>query len=291
MITRSEEERRLAGKGRRVGLAVLDILLFALLVAVLASLINLPFYTFWADDLPDWTLVYFSEAGMIVAALLAAAGVLYVRRLPFSRLGLTLRGHAGDWWKGLLLIVALYALGFGLSLLAHAVQVTGFALSVRGLALLLLFFLMVALFEEIALRGFVLGRLLDGGVNRWVALLLSSLLFSLIHLFNPGFTFLPFLNIWLAGVFMGASYIYTRNLCFPVALHWFWNWVQGAVLGYQVSGITIDYSLLQIRLSGQTLLNGGSFGFEGSLVCTLVLAVGTALILWKHRPEEGSLTL
>ncbi|MDE5710977.1 MAG: CPBP family intramembrane metalloprotease, partial [Bacteroides sp.] len=129
----------------------------------------------------------------------------------------------------------------------------------------------------------VLGRLLDGGVNRFVALFISSTSFSLMHFFNPNFEFLPFLNILLAGVLLGASYIYTRNLCFPVALHWFWNWLQGPVLGYEVSGNRFGDTLLTLRLSDAHLMNGGSFGFEGSLLCTFLLIIGSGLIIGHYE--------
>lgn len=147
------------------------------------------------------------------------------------------------------------------------------------LSSLLLYFL-VAVTEEVIGRGFILGRMLDGGVNKFVALLISAVLFSLMHLFNPSFAFVPFLNIMLAGCFLGASYIYTRNLCFPIALHWFWNWIQGSVLGYKVSGNEFsNENLLILHFPEENLINGGTFGFEGSILCSLLLVLGTVIIL------------
>ena len=138
----------------------------------------------------------------------------------------------------------------------------------------------MAVTEEVIGRGFILGRMLDGGVNKFVALLISAVLFSLMHLFNPSFAFVPFLNIMLAGCFLGASYIYTRNLCFPIALHWFWNWIQGSVLGYKVSGNEFsNENLLILHFPEENLINGGTFGFEGSILCSLLLVLGTVIIL------------
>ena len=82
-----------------------------------------------------------------------------------------------------------------------------------------------------------------------------------------------------------ASYIYTRNLCFPIALHWFWNWIQGPVLGYEVSGNKFCNGLLALRLPEANLINGGAFGFEGSILCTVLMVVGTGLILKIHGKE------
>ena len=177
----------------------------------------------------------------------------------------------------------LYAVGFGTSLLMGTVEIASVQWVPRDLLGTLLFFLLVAVTEEVMLRGFVLGRMLSAGMNRFVALFLSSALFSAMHLFNPNFALLPFVNILLAGCLLGASFLYTRNLCFPVVLHWFWNWLQGPVLGYEVSGMDSGETLLTLRLTGSDLLTGGSFGFEGSLLCTVLLVVGTLAIIGYYE--------
>ena len=125
--------------------------------------------------------------------------------------------------------------------------------------------LLVAITEEICVRGFVLGRLLNSGMNKYLALFLSAFLFSILHLFNPNFSMLPFINILLAGLLLGFMYIYTRNLWFPISLHLFWNWLQGPVLGFEVSGADFDKTLLTLNLPTKSILNGGDFGFEDSI--------------------------
>lgn len=221
---------------------------------------------------------------MLVGYLSAAVLVLRWRNLPLSLLGMSLRGRGKDLLAGLGVAVLLYAVGFGTSLLMGTVEIASVQWVPRDLLGTLLFFLLVAVTEEVMLRGFVLGRMLSAGMNRFVALFLSSVLFSAMHLFNPNFALLPFVNILLAGCLLGASFLYTRNLCFPVVLHWFWNWLQGPVLGYEVSGMDSGETLLTLRLTGSDLLTGGSFGFEGSLLCTVLLVVGTlAIVAYYER--------
>ncbi len=221
---------------------------------------------------------------MLVGYLSAAVLVLRWRNLPLSLLGMSLRGRGKDLLAGLGVAVLLYAVGFGTSLLMGTVEIASVEWVPRDLLGTLLFFLLVAVTEEVMLRGFVLGRMLSAGMNRFVALFLSSALFSAMHLFNPNFALLPFVNILLAGCLLGASFLYTRNLCFPVVLHWFWNWLQGPVLGYEVSGMDSGETLLTLRLTGSDLLTGGSFGFEGSLLCTVLLVVGTlAIVAYYER--------
>lgn len=221
---------------------------------------------------------------MLVGYLSAAVLVLRWRKLPLSLLGMSLKGRGKDLLAGLGVAVLLYAVGFGTSLLMGTVEIASVQWIPRDLLGTLLFFLLVAVTEEVMLRGFVLGRMLSAGMNRFVALFLSSALFSAMHLFNPNFALLPFVNILLAGCLLGASFLYTRNLCFPVVLHWFWNWLQGPVLGYEVSGMDSGETLLTLRLTGSDLLTGGSFGFEGSLLCTVLLVVGTlAIVAYYER--------
>ena len=268
-----------ASKAKSIWLAFVDIVLFAVLSMIFLFLFAIPFALVFPELKTEVgeTNIYFqmlNEVLMLVSGLIAACMVLGFRKLPFSGLGLSLKGWGRSLLRGALFVVFLYVVGFGLSLLV------GFLFSPISLLVSLLLYFFVAVTEEVIGRGFILGRMLDGGINKFVALFISAVLFSLMHLFNPNFAFVPFLNIMLAGCFLGASYIYTRNLCFPIALHWFWNWIQGSVLGYKVSGNEFsNENLLILHFPEENLINGGTFGFEGSILCSLLLVLGTVIIL------------
>ena len=274
-----------ASKAKSIWLAFVDIVLFAVLSMIFLFLFAIPFALVFPELKTEVgeTNIYFqmlNEVLMLVSGLIAACMVLGFRKLPFSGLGLSLNGWGRSLLRGALFVVFLYVVGFGLSLLLGAVEVVGFLFSPISLLVSLLLYFFVAVTEEVIGRGFILGRMLDGGINKFVALFISAVLFSLMHLFNPNFAFVPFLNIMLAGCFLGASYIYTRNLCFPIALHWFWNWIQGSVLGYKVSGNEFsNENLLILHFPEENLINGGTFGFEGSILCSLLLVLGTVIIL------------
>ena len=274
-----------ASKAKSIWLAFVDIVLFAVLSMIFLFLFAIPFALVFPELKTEVgeTNIYFqmlNEVLMLVSGLIAACMVLGFRKLPFSGLGLSLKGWGRSLLRGALFVVFLYVVGFGLSLLLGAVEVVGFLFSPISLLVSLLLYFFVAVTEEAIGRGFILGRMLDGGINKFVALFISAVLFSLMHLFNPNFAFVPFLNIMLAGCFLGASYIYTRNLCFPIALHWFWNWIQGSVLGYKVSGNEFsNENLLILHFPEENLINGGTFGFEGSILCSLLLVLGTVIIL------------
>ena len=274
---------------RSAGRLVADIVLFYVIGTLITMFLCVPLFLIQKalgmemleGSLPS---LFLERLLMLVGYLSAAVLVLRWRQLPLSLLGMSLRGREKDLLAGLGVAVLLYAVGFGTSLLMGTVEIASVQWVPRDLLGTLLFFLLVAVTEEVMLRGFVLGRMLSAGMNCFVALFLSSVLFSAMHLFNPNFALLPFVNILLAGCLLGASFLYTRNLCFPVVLHWFWNWLQGPVLGYEVSGMDSGETLLTLRLTGSDLLTGGSFGFEGSLLCTVLLVGGTlAIVAYYER--------
>jgi membrane protease YdiL (CAAX protease family) len=106
-----------------------------------------------------------------------------------------------------------------------------------------------------------------------IGLMISAFLFALVHLNNPGIGILPLVNLFAAGLMLGINYIYTQNLWFGIFLHFGWNFLQGPILGYPVSGISVS-SIVQQSATGPSFITGGSFGFEGSAIgLVLILAV------------------
>lgn len=274
-------------KAKRFGKVAIDIISFVTLAVIIITILGIPFSAVLqklgkegADKMFYFVL---SETLMLIGIFLSAWIVWHFRGVSLAGLGRSLAIRKKDLLSGISLAIVLYAVGFGVSLLAGAIEIAGVVFNPSSLLISFVFFLLVAITEEFALRGFVLERMLQGGVNKFWALFLSATLFSLVHIANPNFDFLSFINILLAGILLGSSYIYTRNLCFPIALHWFWNWIQGPVLGYEVSGNKFCDGLLTLHLPETNLINGGAFGFEGSILCTVLMVAGTAVILKMFR--------
>ena len=225
-------------------------------------------------------------AAMLVNTFISSIICLRIEGKPFSDLGLAFKGRIKDLFIGLIISVLIYALGFAILLLTGSIEVSGWSFSPTVLVYSWFFFLLVSFNEEIMVRGFVLGRLLNTRMNRFVALCISSIIFSLLHIFNPGISVLSMINLFLAGLLLGIPFIYTRNLALPISLHLFWNWIQGPVLGFKVSGNNLSSSLLEINLPKDNLLNGGAFGFEGSMVCAILQVLFiTILIFWGEKKK------
>ena len=138
-------------------------------------------------------------------------------------------------------------------------------------------FLMVAVCEEVLFRG-ILFRWIDEKWGFTIALVVSAILFGLVHIAQPGATWWSSLAIAIeAGLLLGAAYKYAGNLWLPIGIHWAWNFVQGNIFGFEVSGGDAGDSLLKATVEGPDILTGGVFGAEASII-TVVL--GLALSVW-----------
>ncbi len=154
-------------------------------------------------------------------------------------------------------------------------------------------FLGVAFFEEIMSRGFPFQRLVEGA-GAWVGQLVFAGIFALGHWGNPGMhgatRAWATLNIALAAVLLGFCYLRTRSLALPIGVHLGWNWAQGSLLGFGVSGTTnIRGAWTPVFHGRPEWLTGGTFGLEASLPCTLTCLVVILLLWrWKGSVAEGS---
>lgn len=151
------------------------------------------------------------------------------------------------------------------------------------------FFLMalIALIEEIVFRAYILNNLLQS-LQKWVALGVSAAMFTLAHASNPGISMVAIANLLLAGALLGINYIYTRNIWFAVFFHFSWNFIQGPVLGYTVSGLPLQ-GILQPDLKGPWWVTGGSFGLEGSFITTCLLALTLLFLYFIYEKSAGKM--
>jgi membrane protease YdiL (CAAX protease family) len=151
----------------------------------------------------------------------------------------------------------------------------------RDLLLGLVVFALVAFGEELVTRGYILQTLAEGWGRRW-AVGISSLVFGLLHLGNPASGFVPILGIFFAGLLLAAGYLATTRLWLPIGLHWSWNYFQGPVFGFSVSG-TQASGLLRLTPVGPEPLTGGAFGPEASVVGIGACIVGSVALLARRQ--------
>ena len=212
----------------------------------------------------------------------------YIDRESFTDIGLYTSKRGFDIILGILTGLILVGLGFVILLGLKSIEIRKVEYDVPEILWNIVLFVLVSFNEEILMRGYVLNNLMLS-MNKYVALLVSSIAFAALHLANPHFSLITFVTILLSGLLLGISYIFTRNLWFPIALHFSWNFFQGPVFGFNVSGHD-SYSLIGQYRPKDDLLNGGLFGFEGSLLAVGFLLLATGII-WKiyHYSYKKSL--
>jgi membrane protease YdiL (CAAX protease family) len=220
---------------------------------------------------------------LLVAAAALLAYVVFVRvlerRLPVAELAL---GPAPrELAAGAALGVVLFSLTLGLIAALGYYRIAGVNPWTAMLPTLTLS-VISGVVEEVIFRGLVF-RIAQQSLGTWLALLLSGLIFGLVHVLNPNASLLAALAIALeAGLLLGAAYLVTGRLWLPIGLHFAWNFTQGGVFGVAVSGNTVP-GLLAGRLDGPAPLTGGAFGAEASIIAVLVCSLATAALLWQAQ--------
>ncbi|WP_231574871.1 CPBP family intramembrane glutamic endopeptidase [Paenibacillus sp. FSL R7-0273] len=127
--------------------------------------------------------------------------------------------------------------------------------------------------QELLVRGY-LYQLWKRSSNRLAAAAITTLLFVLMHggAFEAGI--IPVLNVVTMSLFMTLLLEYTGTLLAPVLAHFVWNTAGAVILG----GVSLagDYpKLYNSSYHGASLLSGGGYAIEGSVV---VLIINIALI-------------
>lgn len=159
------------------------------------------------------------------------------------------------------------------------------ARSVATLAYGVYVFVFVALFEETLFRGFVFQRLV-AGAGPWVAQIAIGLMFATSHWGNPdmhGATLAwATVELFLGAVLLGLAYLRTRSLALPIGIHFGWNWAQGYLLGFGVSGFEHAGWFKPVLQGVPEWVSGGRFGPEASVFAVLV-DVALIAVLWRWK--------
>ncbi|HAH22665.1 MAG TPA: CPBP family intramembrane metalloprotease [Prolixibacteraceae bacterium] len=226
----------------------------------------------------------FNLMGMVIVVGLYRR---YLDRESFRSMGLYPKGFARESMAGIGLGALLIGGGFTVLVVVNQIQWRGFNWDGQNLLLGLCTFVLVACSEELFLRGYILNNLMKS-MNPMVALLVSSVFFSLLHILNDNFSWLAFLNILLAGILIGQPYLYTKRLWLPIGLHLGWNFFQGPIFGFNVSGHVTSSLFTQSR-TADTIWNGGPFGFEAS-VLSLVFQTMAIFGLWWYFRNKGKIS-
>jgi len=249
---------------------------------------------------------FFSSAGsLLVIVVLTVLSARWIDRRRLTDYGLKI---SLTWWRdlafGLLLGAGLISGIFLFERQAGWLQITGYMQSPENLSfvpaflMMLLSFLAVGIYEELLVRGYQLRNIAEGlhtgKVSKVTALIISYILtsawFSLLHIFNPNTSLASFINLIASGFFLGLGMVLTGRLALPIGLHITWNFFQGTIFGFPVSGLNTETSLVAIENTGPTLWTGGNFGPEAGLIGLAAMLLGMGAILLYVKLSDGSLS-
>jgi membrane protease YdiL (CAAX protease family) len=287
MIFISPDERRFRAGWRLLLHSVLIFLISGLLVFA-----AIPFI----QDLSVLTTTT-SPVGFLLELIAILAATWIARRTldrrSFKSLGFELNEYVfTDLLLGFLIPAILmgliflteWALGY-LTFQGFAWQFEDFTSMLRGLGGGFLAFVMVAISEEVLSRGYHLQNITEG-TNLFWGLLFSSCIFSILHLANPSSGLSAFTGLIAAGIFLAFGWMRTRQLWLPIGLHLGWNFFEGTIFGFPVSGLE-TFQLIRQTVSGPTWLTGGAFGPEAGLIILPAMALGIWFMILFTRGRSG----
>ncbi len=263
----------------------------ALLFFIILVVANFAVYYFLFSDIAgngEEMFPIFPQISMILGLIVTASIVTVILVFVFCRLidniplhELGLAFNAKAVLSGIFLAASLIGTGTTILVMTGVLQWENWNFDGNSFFTAMVLMLLVAFSEELAFRGYILGNLLQS-FNRLQAIGLAAGAFALMHAANPGMQVVPVINLLLGGILLGQCYTFNRNIWMPAGFHFAWNFIQGPLLGFHVSGLGLA-SVLDQQSTGTEWMTGGEFGFEGSIIATIVLLVGVVILEIRHR--------
>ncbi|WP_037320045.1 CPBP family intramembrane glutamic endopeptidase [Salegentibacter sp. Hel_I_6] len=240
------------------------------------------------EDLPKTSLQSFiiTIATMLGTILVLYLFMVFIEKRKFKELGLKLKDRGIDFLAGITIGLVVMTTAFFLLIALGEINFQNFNLDPLEILLSIGVFMAVSIAEELLFRGYIQRNLMYS-FNNYIALIASSLIFAAAHGFNPNLSWIALAGLFGAGILLGLSYIYTKNLWFPISLHFSWNLFQ-AYFGFNVSGQEF-YSIIEFNIVEENILNGGKFGFEASIF-SLILQIILIFLIFKYYQKKVNLS-
>jgi membrane protease YdiL (CAAX protease family) len=220
---------------------------------------------------------------------------LYEKR-RLRTIGLEIQGAVQKYLRGLVIGLLMFSAAVGISALFGFVAFERGDPQQQGLVVLgsVLFvfagWMVQGAAEEALTRGWLL-PVIGARYHPLLGIIISSIIFAVYHSLNPNLNPIAMLNLVLFGLFAALFALYEGGLWGIFSIHSVWNWAQGNLYGFEVSGVfPAGGALFNLMETGPDVVTGGAFGPEGGLAVTLVLLVSCALV-WMagRRKVSGSL--
>ncbi|MCT4620474.1 MAG: CPBP family intramembrane metalloprotease [Marinisporobacter sp.] len=232
--------------------------------------------------------------GFLFVSLLIFAWVKFVEKRKISSMGFFKENLMKKYMIGFIVGMGMFTLVVSILAVTGHIQIDHNPSTPTGLAVLSSILIILpgwmiqSATEEILSRGWMM-NVLGARYNALVGIFISSTFFGVMHIFNPNVSFIAILNIILVGIFLSLYVIKTKELWGVCGLHAAWNWIQGNIFGFEVSGAKTGIgSIMKLKLVGSEWFTGGAFGPEAGFAATIVLGLGIVMILLKakRKPKD-----
>lgn len=222
----------------------------------------------------------------ILTILIAILAWKISTKRKLSDMGFTpIKSNFKDLIAGLLFGAGSLTFVFAALVLSGQAEVTSWAPSFSVSQIIALFmFILVGFAEELLCRGYIIS-VLRQTKSILAIYIISGVIFALMHSANSGIGLLPYMNLILIGMLWAYSYMKSGNIWLPIGYHITWNYFQGDVFGFKVSGTT-EKGILTTSYPKNNIFNGGDFGPEGGLFVTLVIVLGFLAIRYYYRNKQ-----
>jgi len=248
------------------------------------------------SSMPEWLMIL----SLFATGLLTWVVFVYCRKIErrsAASMGFRKNGSAREYLIGAIIGLLMITASLVIAMLTGSVTVTPKNLAAPSISVLLFWlagYVIQGMSEETLVRGYLMISM-SRKTPIWICIILSSAVFALLHLGNPGIGALPLLNLFLSGLVFAVYVLKRGNLWGACAMHTFWNFYQGCIYGVSVSGTgSVDSALFEcVSIENMELWNGGAFGLEGGIAVTIVEAVTLLIILFlvpKSKTEQAVLT-
>lgn len=249
--------------------------------------------SFEIDGSNEWVFLLTNGIGTLGGLIAILLVWRFINKEKFTRMGL--RWQSNDLIFGLvfgalsitIIFIFLYATG-------QITLVNTFSSPEFSIFTLLFFimFIFVGLFEEILFRGYIISTMASRNNKKWFIYVTSALIFSIVHGTNPNVTMLGLVNIALVGLLFAYMFDLTKSLWLPIGYHITWNFFQGNVFGFAVSGLPSNSIYTIEQQTENSLLTGGTFGLEGGLLATFMIIISFFItyLYGKRKSSEDAPT-
>ena len=229
----------------------------------------------------NYSMLFLSQTALLlgtISSILFVSKVINKESAGFLKSMMNVNGILVGGSMGILLI--LFCVILVLLFNPIKIKFQGFNI---GLIFYIIIFFIIAISEEMVFRGYIFYNLFIS-INKYYAILVSSVIFALIHILNSSISIIGFINLILAGILFTLLYLSKMNLSIPIGFHFSWNFLQGPILGFSVSGFVTN-SVFKIENATGYDFSFQGFGLEGSFFLTMIIIPFIIFFFYKNKQK------